>query len=328
MSFRNPPCLKNRKVFVTGATGLIGSHLTRFLVEGGAEVTVLIRDHVPHNYLLDGDPPRFNTVTGDLQDYRLVERALAEYEAEVVFHLGAQTQVQIANRSPVGTFKSNIEGTWNLLEACRQVPTVKAVLVASSDKAYGQAETLPYTEETPLRGDHPYDASKSCADIIARTYWVTYQLPVAIIRSGNVFGVGDLNFSRIIPGTIRSVLLGESPIIRSDGTLVRDYFYVKDAAMAYLATAEALLADTEKIGGEAFNFSNELRMTVLEVTQRILEIMGRDDLEPVILDQAPDEILQQSLSAEKARRVLGWTPQYPFEQGVEETVEFVRGMLD
>ena len=319
--------LSRRRVFVTGATGLVGGHLVDSLCRAGAEVTALVRDEVPGSLFSRARNPGVNIVAGELEDYRVLERALAEYEIEVVFHLGAQTIVTIANLAPIGTFRANIEGTWNLLEACRQVPHVKAVVVASSDKAYGSAERIPYTEETPLRGEHPYDVSKSCADLIARAYWVTHGVPVTITRCGNIFGPGDLNFSRIVPGTIRSALLGERPVIRSDGTLIRDYFYVKDAAEAYVVTAEALLADRDRFGGEAFNFSNERRMTVLEVTRKILAVMGRTDLEPVILGEARGEIVEQSLSAAKARTALGWTPRYDFDAGVRETVAFVRQVL-
>lgn len=328
MSALEQHSLRRKRVFVTGATGLVGGHLIDALAGEGAEVTALVRDEVPRSRFARRRQAEVNVVSGAVENYRLIERALAEYEIEVVFHLAAQTIVPIAYRAPIGTFRANIEGTWNVLEACRQVGHVAAVVVASSDKAYGSAERLPYNEDTPLRAEHPYDVSKACGDLIARAYWVTYGVPVTITRCGNIFGPGDLNFSRIIPGTIRSALLGERPQIRSDGTLIRDYFYVKDAAQAYLMSARALLASRERMGGEALNFSNEQRLTVLEVTKRILAIMGRADLEPEILAEARAEIAEQSLSAARARKLLGWAPRYDFEAGVRETVEFVRQVVE
>lgn len=319
--------LKHRRVFITGASGMIGSHLTQTLMAKGANVVALIRDFVPHSYLLTNVKPLPTCVFGDLQDYRLLERTIAEYEISVVFHLGAQTIVPIANTSPIGTFKTNIEGSWNLLEACRHNPSVKAIVMASSDKAYGQSPTLPYTEETPLRGEYPYDVSKSCTDLIARTYWKTYSLPVAITRCGNVFGPGDLNFSRIVPGTIRSALRKERPIIRSDGSLLRDYFYVKDAMEAYLWTAEKLLDDSSRLGGEAFNFSNEHPMSVLEITRLILEVMKCPDLEPIVLGTTKGEIQEQSLSAKKAKEVLGWSSRYSLEEGLTQTIRFLETII-
>ena len=319
--------LRGRRAFVTGATGMVGSWLTRSLVQLGADVTALVRDWVPHSHLLGDHGQLPNFVFGDLADYRVVERAIAEYEIEIVFHLGAQTIVQIANTSPLGTFEANIKGTWNVLEACRQSSTVKAIVIASSDKAYGEAAELPYTELTPLRGAHPYDVSKSCADLLANAYWNTYRLPLVITRCGNIFGPGDLNFSRIIPGTIRSVLLNERPVIRSDGSLVREYFYVRDAADAYLWVGQKLLEKGSGVAGEAFNFSNERPMTVLEITRLILEVMGRKDLEPVILGTAKGEITAQALSAKKAREQLNWKSMYPMEQGIRETVEALRPIV-
>jgi CDP-glucose 4,6-dehydratase len=243
----------------------------------------------------------------------------------VVFHLAAQTIVGVANRNPVSTFESNIGGTWSLLEACRRSPKLGAVVVASSDKAYGDQEQLPYDEETPLEGRHPYDVSKSCADLIARSYAVTYDLPVAITRCGNFYGGGDLNWNRLVPGTIRSVLRGDRPVIRSDGTLIRDYFYVEDGADAYIQLAEALRARPE-LKGEGFNFSNELQLTVLDVTRRILDRMG-SRLQPVILGEASNEILHQYLSAAKARRVLGWSARYTLEEGLDRTIRWYREWL-
>src|SRR6202051_1157479 len=251
---------KDRSVFVTGGTGLLGSWLVKQLLEAGSNVVCLVRDWVPQSELVRSRRiEQVNTVRGEVTDRDLIERALGEYEVEVVFHLAAQTIVGIANRNPVSTFSTNIEGTWNLLEACRRSPRVASIVVASSDKAYGDQEHLPYREDAPLQGRHPYDVSKSCADLIAQTYAHTYGLPVAVTRCGNFYGGGDLNWNRIVPGTIRSVLRGERPIVRSDGRYVRDYFYVEDGANAYITLAEALAARPD-LKGEAFNFSNELQV--------------------------------------------------------------------
>ncbi len=321
---------RNRNVFVTGATGLVGSWLTRFLVEEGAVVTALVRDAVPRSILWSRDASfshvcgAINVVHGSLEDQPLLERAINEYEAEVVFHLGAQTIVGTANRNPLSTFESNIRGTYNLLEACRRNgKLVRAVVVASSDKAYGDQSALPYTEGSPLQGRHPYDVSKSCTDLIAQSYFRTYALPVCVTRCGNFYGPGDLNFNRIIPQTIRHVLHDERPIIRSDGTFIRDYFYVKDGALAYRFLAEKMLRRPEP-AGEAYNFSNEIQLTVLELVGRILSLMGREDLAPVVQSRASHEIRHQYLSAEKARTVLGWRPSYTLEEGLRETVAWYR----
>ncbi len=310
---------KNRNVLVTGCTGLLGSHLTAMLVEQQANVVGLIRDLVPQSNLSQtGIHGRINIVRGSVEDYFTIERTLNEYEIDTVFHLAAQTIVGTANRNPLSTFKSNIEGTWCVLEACRRVPTIKRIIIASSDKAYGDQDELPYDEATPLQGSHPYDVSKSCADLIAHTYHNTYELPVCVTRCGNFYGPGDLNFNRIVPGTIRSVLNDEAPVIRSDGTYIRDYFYVKDGALAYIYLAEKM--ENPEIRGEAFNFSNELQITVLELTKKILTLMERSDLEPVILNEAQNEIKHQYLSAKKARERLGWKPQYDIDNALNETI--------
>jgi len=317
---------KNRNVFITGCTGLLGSHLTQMLVDQKASIVGLVRDIVPRSNLVQtGVYDRINIVRGCVEDFFTVERALNEYEIDTVFHLAAQTIVGTANRNPLSTFESNIKGTWCVLEACRRVPIVKRIVVASSDKAYGEQEGLPYTETSPLKAAHPYDVSKSCADLIAYAYYQTYRLPVCITRCGNFYGPGDLNFNRIVPGTIRSVLNNEPPVIRSDGTFIRDYFYVKDAALAYIHLAEKM--DDAKIHGEAFNFSNELQISVLELTEKILRLMGRSDLKPVILNQAENEIKHQYLSAKKARQMLGWKPKYNLDEALRETVEWYTKFL-
>ena len=313
----------DKNVFITGCTGLLGSWLTMELVKRGANVTGLIRDLVPRSNLnWSGFNDKINIVRGELEDFFVLERTLNEYEIDTVFHLGAQTIVSIANRNPLSTFESNIKGTWNILEACRRVATVSRVVVASTDKAYGEQETLPYDEKFPLLGSHPYDVSKSCADLVSQAYYKTYQLPVCVTRCGNFYGGGDLNFNRIVPGTIKSVINNKPPIIRSDGTYIRDYFYILDAVEAYLLLAEKI--DSLTIHGEAFNFSNEIQVTVLELTEKILELMGRKDLRPKILAQAKGEIKHQYLSAEKARTVLGWRPHYTLEEGLIETIAWYK----
>jgi CDP-glucose 4,6-dehydratase len=251
-----------------------------------------------------------------------MERALGEHEIRSVFHLAAQTIVGIANRNPTSTFESNVRGTWALLEACRRSPKVEQIVVASSDKAYGDQVKLPYDENTPLQGRHPYDVSKSCADLIAQTYAVTYGLPVVITRCGNFYGGGDLNWNRIVPGTVRSVLRGERPVIRSDGLNVRDYFYVEDGAAAYMTLAEFLARD-RALSGEAFNFSNEIQVTVLELARRILRLMG-SDLEPDVRNEASNEIRHQYLSADKARTSLGWRPLFDLETGLQKTIAWYK----
>ncbi|WP_339180161.1 GDP-mannose 4,6-dehydratase [Bacillus sp. FSL R5-0560] len=309
---------KNKNVFVTGCTGLLGSYLVKELIEQGANVTGLVRDHVPQSNLYQGEHvKKMNIVQGALEDLPVIERALGEYEIDTVFHLAAQAIVGVANRNPVSTFEANILGTWNILEACRKHPLIKRVIVASSDKAYGDQENLPYDEDMPLQGKHPYDVSKSCADLISHTYFHTYGLPVCITRCGNLYGGGDLNLNRIIPQTIQLVLNGEAPEIRSDGTFVRDYFYIEDAVQAYLLLAEKM--EELNLAGEAFNFSNEIQLTVLELVEKILKKMN-SNLKPKVLNQGSNEIKHQYLSAEKARKLLNWTPAYTIDEGLEKTI--------
>jgi len=314
---------QDRPVFVTGATGLVGSWLVKSLLGAGADVVCLIRDRVPQSELERSHlTDRIKVVRGDVCDQRLLERALGEYEINTVVHLAAQTIVGIANRNPVSTFETNIGGTWALLEASRRSPTVKQIVLASSDKAYGDQEQLPYDETTPLQGQHPYDVSKSCADLLAKTYAVSYGLPVAITRCGNFYGGGDLNWNRVVPGTIRSILRGQRPVIRSDGEYVRDYFYVEDGAAAYMLLAERL-AENPSLRGEAFNFSNEIQLTVRQLVDKILKLM-RSTLEPDVQNQATNEIRRQYLSAEKARQMLAWAPIFELEQGLERTIAWYR----
>ena len=309
----------DRPVLLTGATGLLGSWLVKRLLESGADVVCLVRDWVPQSELVrSGTLERVKVVRGDVCDGELDERVLGEYEIDTVFHVAAQTIVPIANRNPVSTLQTNVAGTWTLLEACRRSSLVKQIVLASSDKAYGDQEKLPYDENTPLEGRHPYDVSKSCADLIAQGYATTYGLPVAITRCGNFYGGGDLNWNRIVPGTIRSLLRGERPIIRSDGTPIRDYFYVEDGAAAYMLLAERMAGDPA-LRGQPFNFSNELQVSVLELVERVLAQAG-SKLRPEILDQASNEIRHQYLSAEKARRVLGWKPLFTLDEGLRRTI--------
>jgi CDP-glucose 4,6-dehydratase len=313
-------------VMVTGGTGLLGSWLVKQLLEGGSNVVCLVRDWVPQSELVRSHRiEQVSTVRGDITDRELLERTLGEYEVEVVFHLAAQTIVGIANRNPVSTFTANIEGTWNLLEACRRSPKVLSIVVASSDKAYGDQELLPYNETMPLQGRHPYDVSKSCADLIAQTYATSYHLPVAITRCGNFYGGGDLNWNRVVPGTIRSVIRGERPVVRSDGKFVRDYFYIEDGAAAYMLLAERLASYTA-LRGQAFNFSNESQISVIEIVELILKKMN-SSLRPEVLNQASNEIRHQYLSAERARSVLNWKPQFTLDSGLDRTLAWYREFL-
>ncbi|MGH8588707.1 MAG: GDP-mannose 4,6-dehydratase [Gammaproteobacteria bacterium] len=316
----------DRPTLVTGATGLVGSWLVSRLLEARADVVCLVRDWIPDSELVaSGNLARTRVVRGDVRDQALLERVLGEYEIATVIHLAGQTIVPIANRNPASTFETNIGGTWALLEACRRSPTVEGIVLASSDKAYGDHDQLPYTEDAPLQGQHPYDVSKSCADLLGQAYAATYGLPVAITRCGNFYGGGDLNWNRLVPGTIRSVLRGQRPIIRSDGQLIRDYFYVEDGATAYMLLAERLTGEPD-LRGEAFNFSNEVQVSVVDLVERILRLMG-SDLEPDIRNEASNEIRHQSLNATKARTRLGWAPLCTLDEGIERTVAWYRSFL-
>ena len=312
-----------RPVFITGCSGFLGSWLTQELLANGACVIGLVRDWTQHSRLItEGFRERMTIVNGGIDDLQTLERTLNEYSIDTVFHLAAQTQVMLANRHPLSTFEANIRGTWNMLEACRRVGCVKRIVVASSDKAYGYQARLPIEETLPLQGKHPYDVSKSCADLIAQSYFHTYGLPVCITRFGNLFGGGDINFQRLVPGTIQSVLRGERPVIRSDGTFVRDYIYVRDAAHAYMSLADLMLE--HELTGEAFNFSLEKPLSARELVDLVLARMGRMNLECEVLNQGQNEIPMQMLSARKAREVLGWHPRYTLERALDETIEWYR----
>ena len=313
----------DRPILVTGATGLVGSWLVRRLKTMDADVVCLVRDWIPQSELVRSNIlDEVKIVRGDVRDQSLLERILGEYEVDSVVHLAAQTIVPIANRNAISTYETNIGGTWSLLEACRRSPQVKQIVIASSDKAYGDQENLPYVEEMPLRGLYPYDVSKSCADLIGQSYAYAYGLPVVISRCGNFFGGGDLNWNRIVPGTVRSILRRQRPIIRSDGNYLRDYFYVEDGANAYALLVEKLAEDRD-LAGQAFNFSNEQPITVLEMADRITVLMA-SDLKPEVKNEATNEIRRQFLNAAKARRVLGWEPDYSLDEGLLKTIDWYR----
>lgn len=311
---------EDRNVFITGCTGLLGSWLTKSLVNKEANVVGLIRDLVPKSNLnWSGFNKKVTIVRGELEDYHLLVRTLNEYEIDTIFHLGAQTIVTTANRNPLSTFESNIKGTWNMLEASRNSPLVKRFIFASSDKAYGAQKILPYTEDTPLEGKHPYDVSKSCADLICSSYYESYDLPICITRCGNFYGGGDLNFNRIVPGTIRSILKNDQPVIRSDGTMIRDYIYIEDGVEAYLKLSVKM--KNRKLHGNSFNFSYEEPQDVISLVKKIIQIMG-SKLEPLILNQSTNEIKEQYLSSKKAKKLLEWKPLYTIEEGLEKTIEW------
>jgi CDP-glucose 4,6-dehydratase len=316
-----------RRVFVTGATGLVGTWLVKDLQTLGAQVVALVRDADPQSeFYRSGDYRRTAIVQGCLEDFRTLERAINEHEIDTVFHLAAQPIVGAAFRSPLQTFEANIRGTYNLLEACRRhAGLVRRVVIASSDKAYGTQPQLPYTEDMPLQGVFPYEVSKSCADLIAQSYHRTYELPVAIARCGNIYGGGDLNWSRIVPDAIRSALEGRRLVIRSDGTYIRDYIYVKDVSAAYLHLAMHL--DDPQVRGEAFNFSPEQAVSVLDLVTSIQRLIGGEHLAPDVQGVARGEIHAQYLDATKARRMLDWAPRYSLDAGLQETIAWYRTYL-
>jgi CDP-glucose 4,6-dehydratase len=317
-----------RTVLVTGCTGLVGSWLCADLVARGANVVGLVRDQVPNSNLYRmGLDKRMVVTRGDICDYETVLRVMNEYEVDSLFHLAAQTIVGIANRAPLSTFDTNIRGTWTLLEAARQTPGIGRIVVASSDKAYGDQIDLPYLETAPLTGLHPYDVSKSCTDMIAQTYHHTYGLPIGISRCGNIFGGGDLNFNRIIPETMRAAYDDRAPVIRSDGSPTRDYLFVRDVAEAYLCLAEA--QDDPALRGRAYNFSYELPLTVTGIVTEILDVLGRSHLAPDIRGDGPPkgEIAHQFLSAARAREDLGWQPRFGLRDGIALTWEWYEALF-
>jgi CDP-glucose 4,6-dehydratase len=314
----------DRRVLVTGATGIVGSWLTKDLLDVGAYVVAVVRNIDPQSeFYRSGDYRRVSVVSGRVEDFWVLEQAINEHEIDTVFHLAAQPLVEVAHRFPLQTFEANVRGTYNVLESCRiHDQLVKRVVVASSDKAYGEQSVLPYVEDMPLEGRHPYEVSKSCTDLIAKSYFCTYGLPVAIARCGNVYGGGDLNWSRIVPETIRAFLSGKRPVIRSDGTFVRDYIYVKDISRAYLRLAECL--ENPRVQGEAFNFSLGRPATVLDLVAIIQKLMKTENLEADVRNTAKGEIRSQYLDAQKARSILGWEPQFSLEEGLIETIDWYR----
>lgn len=313
---------KDKNVFVTGGTGLLGSHLVKRLLELKAnKLVILIRDYVPRSiFFSEKLCDKVINVNGEVEDFRLIERTLNEYEIDTVFHLAAQPLVTIANKGPLKTFETNIMGTCNVLEACRlHMDRIKRIIIASSDKAYGSQKNLPYNESTPLQGEHPYDVTKSCMDLIAQSYYKTYGLPIGITRCCNLYGPGDLNFNRIVPETIKSVLENKRPIIRSDGTYIRDFIFVPDAVDGYIILAENL--DRDEIKGEAFNLSMSNKLTILELVKLILKTMN-SKLEPKILNEARGEIKHQYLDWKKAKKLLNWEPKHSIEEGISKTIEW------
>lgn len=311
---------KDKNLLVTGADGFIGSWLAKTLIEKEANVITIVRDIKKENNLDVLDiRKKITLIHGNLIDFNVIERAINEYDIDTCFHLAAQAIVGSANKSPLSTFESNIKGTWNLLEACRLNKTVKRIIIASSDKAYGQQSKLPYTEESPLLGYYPYDASKACADILTRSYYKTYGMPLAITRNANTYGPADLNFSRIIPDVISSIIKNKQPIIRSDGTPERDYMHIKDAVNSYLTLAENL--HRKEVIGQAFNFGTETPISVLDLYNKIIKLMGKD-IKPRILGEAKNEIDRQYLSIKKAKEILNWQPKYNIDEGLKETIEW------
>lgn len=320
------PEWKGRQVFVTGATGFVGTWITHTLLESGARVVALVRDVDPHSlFFRGGIDKRAVLISGALQDYLLIERVLRQYEIDTCFHLAAEAIVPVAGGSPLSTFESNIKGTWHVLEAVRRVPALERLVVASSDKAYGLQTHLPYSEEYSLQGRHPYDVSKSCADLLAQAYGEAYGLAVGITRCANIYGPGDMNWSRLIPGTIRSVLQRERPIIRSDGRYTRDYLYIADAVDAYLELA--LRLDDSAVRGQAFNFGHGVPVSVLDLVEKLITLGPNRDLVPLVTNAARGEIRDQFLSSDKAKRLLGWQARWSLEEGLARTFRWYEAFL-
>ncbi len=315
-----------RRVLITGFEGFLGSNLTRKLVGASASIMGLdIKTYRKATLLTASDYDKIKVIKGDVANYSLIRKIISTHKIEVVFHLAAEAIVGRSLENPLKTFATNVKGTWNILEASRISGHVKAVVIASSDKAYGSHENLPYTEQTPLIGRHPYDVSKSCADLIANAYFHTYDVPVCVTRCGNIFGPGDLNFSRIIPDTIRSIILNKTLVIRSDGEFTRDYVFVDDIVEGYILLAQELRK--VKFAGEAFNFSNENPIQVKSLVEKIYEVADEDP-DYKILGQARYEIKHQYLLAEKARIMLGWRPQFNLDDALKVTINWYKNHFD
>lgn len=316
-----------KRVLVTGATGMVGAWLTRWLVDAGAHTVAFVSDADPQSELMrSGYINRVAVMNGRLENYEDVERAINNQEVDSIIHLGAQPIVGAADRSPRHTFESNIQGTWNVLDAARVLGgLVERVVVASSDKAYGTQPVLPYTEDMSMNGDHPYEVSKSCTDLISTTYARTYGLPVTIARCGNIYGGGDLNWNRIVPGTFRSIIRGEQPVLRSDGTFVRDYLHVDDIVSAYLLLGER--SHEDELKGQGFNFSDESPLTVMQIYLAICEAAGKSGLEPKVLNAAVGEIKDQYLDSSKAHNVLGWKASVSLSEGLSKSWQWYNNLL-
>ena len=313
---------KNRRVLITGYEGFLGSNLTKTLIDAGAKITGLdIKVKRKETILSKQDFAKITIIKGSVAEYKLICDILKRYKINIIFHLAAEAIVGRSQKNPLKTFETNIKGTWNILEASRQARSIEAIIIASSDKAYGSHDDLPYTEDTPLCGKHPYDVSKSCADLIAYTYFNTYSLPVAVTRCGNIYGPGDFNFSRVVPDAIRCALKGKQFIIRSDGKLTRDYIYVEDIVKGYILLVERM--KKLKLYGEAFNFSNENPITVIEIVKKIYNLTGKKP-NYKIFNEAKYEIKHQYLCSQKARKILHWKPKYELEQGLNKTIKFVK----
>ena len=313
---------KGKRVFITGASGLLGSWLTKKLIDCGADVIILMRDFNPQRELLkSSDYKKTYVVNGQLEDIETLKRAISSYKVEYIFHLGAQAIVDTALENPLETFESNIRGSYNLLEAARlHGKSIKGIVVASSDKAYGHSKSLPYLEEHPLSGKYPYEVSKSCADMIAMSYYHTYKLPIAISRCGNIYGGADTNWNRIVPGTVLSFYKNESPIIRSSGDFLRDYLYVEDVVDAYLLLAQNL--QRKEIQGEAFNLAPGKPYAVFEIVSLISRAMNKAHLKPTVLSRAEKEIKDQFLNCSKAEKLLNWKPKHSLEEGLKKTIKW------
>ena len=317
---------KNKPVLITGFEGFLGSNLTKAIISSGAKTFGLdIRVGRRDTILTAADYKKITVIKGSVANYTLLKNVIIKNKINVVFHLAAEAIVGKCHINPLVTFSTNIEGTWNMLEACRNSKTIQSIIIASSDKAYGTHKKLPYKEDAPLIGNHPYDVSKSCADLIAYTYFHTYGLPVAVTRCGNIYGPGDFNFSRIVPDAIRCAFTGKTLLIRSDGKFTRDYVYVDDIVNGYIVLAEKL--QKLELSGESFNFSDENPITVVELVNKIFKI---SDKKPnyKILDNAKYEIKHQCLAADKARRILGWKPKYDLREGFCKTIEWYKGYIN